>query len=512
MIKWDPETLNEHFQTFGEIETIEMLNFGKMKAYITYKSDRSAYKAVSDSKFNCDYWVVAASTWKQPQPHQDEDAILDKDYMPPIFILDQHHCLLKIFDYLDFDSHASLSEVCTLFNKMMHKQYFHKIKSFEFDNTDGKPKVTLGQVRRNLKCIGPYIDQLKFVWNPAMDGVVRKSYIKLLGQYVGENIRSAKFDDVYFAERESILAIAPLLKRLTSLEVVTKIHKLMTFALKDDWSYMDYRAICPNLTKLKLKTQWKFFKLCKTLPKLEYLSVDKISFARNTFEPFCQRHPQITTLKLSISRDDGEIQAIVQYLSNIIKLSIEFKDDYSRSIINGSNLSRLTTLRNLKKLNFYNVQSFDFDDISSHIIPLKTLRELKLIMHPIDNYNLNQQSVINIAKNLPNLEKFYARGMQLKKSTVLEFISLANNVKEIHIHSCDLEINQAFILNIVKVLKSSESNTTAPLKLFIDKNKSFDLNSVQMPHIQKYLCVNDNCSHSDFLRVSSDDEWIYSLT
>lgn len=510
MIKWDPETLNEHFQTFGEIETIEMLNFGKLEAYITYKSDRSAYKAMSDSKFNCDYWVVAATTWKQPQ--QDEGAILDKDYTPPIFILGQHHCLLKIFDYLDFDSLACSSEVCTLFNKMIHKQYFHQIKSFEFDNNDGKPKVTLGQVRRKLKSIGPYIDQLKFAWNPAIDGVVRKSYIKLLGQHVGENIRSAKFEDVYFAERESILTIAPLLKRLTSLEVVAKFHKLMTFALKDDWANMDYQAICPNLTKLKLKTQWKFFRSCKTLPKLEYLSVDKISFPRNTFQPFCQRNPQITTLKLSISRDDGEIEAIAQYLSNIIKLSIEFKDDYYRNIINGSALGHLITLRNLKKLNFYNVQNNDFDGITSHIIPLRTLRELKLIMYPIDNENLNQQSVITIARNLPNLEKFYARGMQLKESTVLEFINLANNVKEIHIHSCDLEITQAFVLNIVKVLKSSQSNITAPLKLFIDKNESFDLNSVQMPHIQKYLCVNDNCRHSHFARVSSDDEWIYSLT
>lgn len=99
------------------------------------------------------------------------------------------------------------------------------------------------------------------------------------------------------------------------------------------------------------------------------------------------------------------------------------------------------------------------------------------------------------------------------KSTVLEFIRFASNLKEIHIHRrLDFKITQRILLKIVNVLKSSRSQNFEPLKLFIDRrtndeylydaidnlkarDEPINLEPSQKLHIANYICISTKCNH-----------------
>lgn len=441
----------------------------------------------------CDYYVQPADTWEQPsqQNLQDESMLLDDDYAPPISMLN-HHCLLKIFRYLDLNSMINLSEVCQLFNTLLHTHCFPRARRFEFDNLDGKTKVTLAQMRRILRCIGPYINKLQFQWNDYDHSHRLQRFVEKLGKYVGKNIRHARFVNALFEDNE-ITALKPILQHLTTLEIIV---------YNSDYELdIDFQANCPNLQKFKFLQNMQFVKCCKPWPTLQHLSIIGNEFlVLNTFREFFQQNPQITVLKFTAYHADDVLQIIARHLPNVRKLTIlpSFPD------ISEQNIVYLSSLRNLKKLNLMYLDDKDIDGILKCLIRFTTLSELKLHLHydgsdDDTHFKPNQKSIISLALDLPNLEKLCLRQMYLLESTVLDLIRFASNLKVFHIHSCDLIITHKYIWNIVQVLKSSRpKNAITPLKLFIDLTDSIDLKTIQEPDIQKYLIVNNNCTHTPY--------------
>lgn len=164
-------------------------------------------------------------------------------------------------------------------------------------------------------------------------------------------------------------------------------------------------------------------------------------------------------------------------------------------------LRPLIPLNNLTKLSLINVESIDTRGILSCVQQMRKLRELKIIIDGFDYYDddvtkkLVQKSIITLAKKLPNFEKLCLRGITLLQSTVWNFIRSASNLKEMHIHQCELKITQKFLLKTAQVRESSRRNVTEPLKLFIDAPDSLDLETIQQLGIKDNLCVSTYCNH-----------------
>lgn len=167
-VEFNMEALDEYFRKYGAIKSIDILKPKAQQAYITYRSDESAFAAllVNDyrirQKIQYKYHVQLADTWKQPpQPNSTvESMALDEDegYKPPIFMLNED-CFEKLFQQLDIDSLMNLLEVCKKFNALVHKQGFKYIKSIHYENAE----TSLAQLRRQLKCAGKYIDKLHII-------------------------------------------------------------------------------------------------------------------------------------------------------------------------------------------------------------------------------------------------------------------------------------------------------------------------------------------------------------
>lgn len=127
------------------------------------------------------------------------------------------------------------------------------------------------------------------------------------------------------------------------------------------------------------------------------------------------------------------------------------------------------------------------------------LRELKIFISCNDQVDENspiQQSLITLAQKLSHLERLCLWRVDLMESTILEFIRFASNLKEIHIHYCELEFTQKFILEIVEILKSTRTrNAAKSLKLFIYKNETTEFEEILKLDIRNYLCISGDCKH-----------------
>lgn len=190
--------MNEYFEKYGEIETIEVLNpkneeankTKKLEAYVTFQRDIFAYAAVMDNdnrvlrKLKCEYNIQPADTWKQPSEQNPtvESMQLDEDegYVPPIFIL-KEDCFEKLFQYLDLGSLMNLLVVCKKINTLVFKHGFKHVKNLEI-HRDNKCNPSLAQLRRMLKCMGEHMKQLHFTWR-TLEKPDR--FLRILGKHVG---------------------------------------------------------------------------------------------------------------------------------------------------------------------------------------------------------------------------------------------------------------------------------------------------------------------------------------
>lgn len=216
----------------------------------------------------------------------------------------------------------------------------------------------------------------------------------------------------------------------------------------------------------------------------------------NVICPFLDQNPQITTLKIYSAQD--EIQCIAEHVTKVQSLSI-FRQHYWSVV----DIRPLNTLNNLRKLSLSNLRNEDLHGVLSGLCQFQFLEELELHVFCCESgrqYNGSevQQSIIKLAQAMSHsLERIQLFGIALMETTVLEFIRLINNLKEIHIHDCELKITPKFISDLAEVLKSSQpQNDTKPLKLSIDYLEGTSFREIKKLDIGKYLRVSDEqCYH-----------------
>lgn len=486
------ESIQRYFRKFGEIESIELLSNGKKEAYVTFLNDRNAYLAIAHNELlnkrsTRQFNIQPADTWKQPINFTDNRSQIQEEFSPPFFILNED-CLLEIFKYLDFDSLVSLSEVCKLFYMILHRDIFPRYHVFTVQNSTSEIQMPLAKMRRSLMCIGPYINELQFRWHDYDHNNRLQRFLDKLGQHIGKNIRRIRFRDTLLTE-DHVSSIKEVFKYLEILEI--------TVYNPDFDLDLDFEALCPNIRKLKLLENMQLIRCCKPWPKLMHLSIVGNEYmVLSTFRSFLAQNPQLKCLKFTAYHADERLQAVAQYLKGIEKLTIlpSFPN------LSANNIVYLVGLEHLTKLNLMYLDEADLNGILRCLTRFVGLKVLKLHLlydggDDDDHYEPEQLLMIGLVQELPNLEMFSTRYIKLKESTVIDFVKYSNHLRKLHIHWCDLQITDATIWKIVKLLQTNRSQMRGvPFELFVNPSEMVGL---KMTNDQKnYIQVSTKCRHT----------------
>lgn len=412
-----------------------------------------------------------------------------EEHMPAFFMLNED-CILEIFKYVtDFNVLVNLSEVCKLFHRLLHQHVFPHHRLFVVDNNTPKISMPLAKMRRSLMCIGPYVTELRFRWHNFDHNNRLKRFLDILGQYVGINIRQVCFRDTLLTD-EHIPSIKKILIHLDTLEI--------TVYNPDFDLDLDFGVLCPNLKKLKLLENMQLIRCCKPLPKLEHLSIVGNEYMNlNTFRAFLAQNPQLKCLKFTAYHADQRLQAVAQQLTNVQKLTIlpSFPN------LTASNIVYLSCIK-LTKLNLMYLDETDLNDILQCLTRFVGLRVLKLQLFYDGgdgdlHYEPNQQSLIAIAQELPNLEVFCTRYIKWKESTVIDFLSFSSELRALHLHWCDMMMTNSMIWKMVKVLQTSRSSPPiVPLEMFVNPSEINGVKMVFNQDILRHLTVKTTCRHT----------------
>lgn len=429
-----------------------------------------------------------ADTWKQPKQERlnndDEKIIIDEENIPDFFMLNED-CILEIFKHLDFYSLVNSSEVCTLFNKLLHQHIFPRYREFVFAF---ESKMPLARLHKSLMCIGAYLTELSFKWHDFDHNNRLQRFLEILGQHVGKNIQCVRFRDTHLTEM-NIPAIKDMLERIERLEIIV---------YNPDYDLdVDFVVLCGNLKTFKLLENMQLVLCCKPWPKLEHLNIVGNEYMElNTFRSFLAQNPQLRCLKFTAYHADDRLRAVAQTLRNVQRLTIlpSFPN------LSASNIVYLSTLQNLTKLNLMFLDEADLNGILQCLTRFVGLHELKLHLlydggDTDEHYEPNQQSMIAISQELQNLEKFQTRYIRWKESTLIDFIKLSRQLKTLHIHWCDLPTTNSMIWKIVKVLQTNRTQPQlAPFELFV--NPIVGLQMMDNQELLRYIRVSTKCRHT----------------
>lgn len=486
------EFIERQLRKFGAIESIEILSNERCEAYVTFVDDRNAYLALAHNELQSMkrsrvFNIQPADSWVQPKEASNE-YLMDDEYTPPIFMLNED-CILELIKYLDFNALVNMSQVCKLFNRILHQHRFSRYREFSIENGSSLIPMPLAKVRQSLICVGPYISELRFEWHD-YDHINRlQRFLEKIGQYAGKNVIRLRLRDTRLQD-EHIPAVERLLKQLETLEII---------AYNPDFDLdLDFSVLCPKLRKLKLLENMQFIRCCKPWPKLQHLSIVGNEFmAPNTFRSFIEQNQQLMCLKFTAYNADERLQAVAQSLPNVEKLTIlpSFPN------LSATNIVYLSSLQHLTKLNLMYLDEDDVNDILRCLTRFTGLRTLKLHLFFDSNdedghFEPNQQALIALAHELPHLERFYTRYIRWKESTLIDFIRHASQLNALHIHWCDLPTTNAMIWKVVKVLQTNRPQPqTAPLQLYVNPSDSVGLQMINDQDLTRYLNVSTKCRH-----------------
>lgn len=435
--------------------------------------------------------IQPADTWKQPtQDHRnnsDEKIAIDDESTSDFFMLNED-CILEIFKYLDFDSLVNSSEVCVLLNRLLHQHVFPRYREFAYAF---ESKMPLAQLRRSLKCIGAHIHELQFKWHDYDHNNRLQRFLEVVGQYVGKNIRSVRFRNTSLTET-NISPIKDILRHLEKLEIIV---------YNPDYDLdIDFVALCANLKKLKLLENMQLIRCCKPWPSLEHFNIVGNEYMElNTFRSFLVQNQQLKCVKFTAYHADDRLRAVAQNLRNVEKLTIlpSFPN------LSASNIVYLSSLQHLTKLNLMYLDETDLNGILQCLTRFVGLHELKLHLlydggDDDGHYEPNQQAMITLSQELPNLEKFYTRYIKWNESTLIEFIKLSTQLKNLHIHWCDLPITNPLIWKIVKILQANRTQPqAAPFELFVNPSEIVGLQTIDDKEILRHIRVSTKCRHAN---------------
>lgn len=481
-----------------------MLATSKTEAYVTFTSDRNAYLALLQHDFDREaikpqpFHIQPADSWIQPKEnvlieHHPQRCSIDKIQTSAIFQLNVD-CMLHLFKFLDLNSLVNMSEVCKMFHTLLHQHCFPHIQQFTVYNLNDTFSMPLAKMRRTLRCIGPYITDLKYTCNIYNDPNRMSRFLEALVKYIGPNIRRAQFLSSLICEDNQILIIAPFLRHLESLEI----HD-MNFDCDND---IDFEELCPNLIELKLNINMRLNRCCKPWQQLQHLSIMNNEYLNTiTFKSFIEQNPHLQTIEFDVFDAEQRLYTVANHLPMLQKLTIDSVD----SSLGAWNFVHLIGLQHLTEIHLLTINYEHLRGIFDCLATFHGLHKLSVHGYSSDHYVDNndddemdyEKSLIILSQQLLHLEEFSLRSIPICEKTLINFLKFARQLNVIHIHWCHLDINDSIILNIVNMLKCQRS-ANETLLMYVSPADLLNLQTNKTDEIKSFLRLSAKCQHFGF--------------
>lgn len=363
-------------------------------------------------------------------------------------------CLEHVFDWCDIETIVNISKVCKRLNALVTRVSFPKQTTFTCTIRSYECEERIGEI---LNCIGKHLIELKICQTSEIF-----LFYRFLGHSLGDRMRKLSIVSPYISEM-SLQAIEPVLQRLEELEL-----RIANTDIADD--DLDLRTRCPNLRRLHIQWDTSFIQNSGHWQNLERLSLgDNEYIFDDTFCDFMENNSQLRQLKISAFNCNVRLNDIARYLINLERLVVfqNYSDLSAKTIL------ELTRMHNLRRLILRNVEKVNFEAIISNAAKLNQLIELQMqaefdqCSDADEIFDVDQQIIVNTAIQMPQLQVFGISFCKLKDQTVVEFLRIAANLKEIHIHDCDFILSPENINAIINV-RIKNPNRIDPLFIYID--------------------------------------------
>lgn len=362
-------------------------------------------------------------------------------------------CLDRIFDFCDVETIVALSEVCVRFEKIVTQWQFPKqtqfkclIRSYECEEHASKI----------IRSIGIHLMELSIIQTSEIF-----LFYRCITSFVGANIRKLSITSPHLSEM-SFEALAPILSRIEELEL-----RIANTDMDDD--DINVRSRCPNLRRLHILWDTSFEQNARSWPRLENLSLgDNAYITEETFIEFMQNNRQLTRLKFGALECEIKLRNIAENLLNLGEL-IVFQN---YSDLSPESLIELRQLTNLQRIALRNVSHRHFNQILQSLPKLNALIDVRIQAEfdqfsDDDLFKPSADSIISLATLMPRLQVFGISFSAIQSQTLIDFLQLAQNLREIHVHDSDIDFTPVLFQRIVDTRKSIR-NRSDPLKIFVD--------------------------------------------
>lgn len=364
-------------------------------------------------------------------------------------------CLEHVFNFCDIDTIVNLSKVCKRLNALIARVQFPKQTTFTCTIRSYECEERVCEI---LNYIGKYLTELKICQTSEIF-----LFYRFLGHSIGDRIRKLSIVSPHISEM-SLQAIEPVLLNLDELEL-----RIANTDISDD--DLDLQSRCPNLRRLHIQWDTSFIQNSGHWLNLERLSLgDNEYIVDDTFCDFMENNPQLRQLKIGAFNCNVRLHDIANYLVNLERL-VAFQN---YSDLSAKRILVLKRMKSLRRLILRNVEQVDFEAMVSNATKLNQLIELQIQTEfdqcsDVDEiFEPKQQTIVNVAIEMPQLQVFGISFCKLKDQTVVEFLRIAENLKEIHIHDCDFLLSPDNINAIINVRAKNPSNRIGPLFIYID--------------------------------------------
>lgn len=465
-------------EKYGRIEEVKQID--AFSADVTFHSYRDA-DAMMQNELNGDNALIAnillVSTWPQPVV---VDQLLDEDAPKQTTLVDLNDdCLLKIFNYCDWNARAILWQTCHRTRDLLAEFVLSK-ENPEYEIKWGFPHdqalVVPERVRKDLIYIGSHVKKLRLELS---SGFVRQYEYPYLSQI--HEIVACCSKRIGDAINEIEFIRLPNCLDCFRQQTLNNIEKL-TIYTHMGWTD-EIKSRLPNLKQLiydadKREKRDPFELDVRTSvgtelnliqnngSHLETLAIRRnIDDQKQILESFLQDNSKLKCLELTSANYLKLPHTIWESLQNLEELVVH---GALRHSLHCPELAGLECLKNLNKLSLKIswLPPISIRTVFDSIIQLKKLQSVVLIVHVDYLQEALTEAILNLSRELPNLEHFYIecgpplnwRGtantiVTLPEAVIVEFIETARNLKTFWIVRNEIQITHNCVNSLADIRK-----------------------------------------------------------
>lgn len=515
--------IQEYFERFGEVETVRIHSRDDFYyGFVQFKMEECAKAALSMKSHrigNCFVKVKEADFWHQPPVDQGppNPLLTPPEQDSPHQILNKldDDCLRVVFQFLNLNDLCNAAEACTRFNKQAKDAFSMKYKNLNMAEFKLKNE---NQIDSLLKNFGPMIVSLK-VSSYRFEDICRGDDFLLKIQTKCENLKDLSLEG--FSDFGQLQPLFAKLERL-ALEYCEFDHRMT-----------DLLGVCKKLKKLCLdscETESTAY-ITQNFPMLEEACLNDLeNLSEDVMNGFVTSNPTLEKLKIlcfSKTFTTRWFSSIGQHLPNLKELEI-FEDDCT---IVGNFQEDIKFLGQLKSLQLLEIvlSSNPVEPLITSLVTNETpIQRLVLRNGVIDDKavdgllqlkqikvlnlskisNLSEENLIDIAKELPELEELYLFEVPDEIGTIAikKVVKHAKKLLVLRLASMQgIEIDVDDYIAILKNVQSRPEKIKLMIEVVSDGDK-VDVPEEMMNANREWLHIDETISveHS----ISNDSEYI----